>query len=201
MEESKKQSKIIFAVIGVAILLTLTVGLSFAIYSFDKTGGENVITTGSVSMSFTESTNVIDITNALPVQNVANAKQSEEFFEFTIETSATDKMNIPYTVTINEVALDSGYTTIGQSNVHLYLTKLSGSTEATPALIDNTANTVLNGSTSGTLLTNTHEHLAAGQISTTYRLRMWIPYSVDASNWTADTKLQYKVRIDVSGTV
>ena len=200
MEESKGQNKIIFAVIGVAILLTLTIGLSFAIYSYNATGSVNTITTGTISMSFIESTNVIDLTNALPVQNVTAAK-SGDYFQFTVKSTSTDAMNISYTIKASEVALDSGYTTLGQSNVHLYLTQVNSGTEVAAPLVNTTANNILGGSTTGTLYTGTHNHLAAGEMSTVYRLRMWIPYSVNASSWTSSTKLQYKIRIDVSSTI
>lgn len=200
MEESKKQSKIIFAVIGVAILLTLTVGLSFAIYSFDDVGGENTITTGTVSMSFTESTNVVDITNALPVQNLVNAQQGE-YFEFTVKSTADGKMSIPYTLHATEVAVDTanGFSSLGKNQVHFYLTEVASGTET--VVVDKLVSEILGSGSTAQLLTDTHAYEAAGSLSTTYRLRLWIPYDVDASSWTADTKLQYKLRIDVSATV
>ncbi len=195
--EEKKQSKIIFAVLGVAILLTLTVGLSFAIYTYNATGGENTIQTGTVSMSFTESTNVVNISNALPVQNEAAAKTSDDYFEFSVKSSTTGAMNVPYTINITEVAVDTGYTKLSPAYVQVYLTEVNGGTETEK--VNKTANTILNTQTTGKLIDGTHNHTAGGELTTTYRLRLWIPYSVDASDWGADTKLEYKVRIDASG--
>lgn len=198
--EEKKQSKIIFAVLGVAILLTLTVGLSFAIYSFDRVGGENTIQTGTVSMSFTESTNVISINDALPVQNEETAKTSSSYFEFSVKSVTTGAMNVSYTVSLTEVAVDSGYTKLSPGYVQIYLTEVgTGTTETVK--VNKTANEILNTQSTGTLLTASHNHTSGNEMSTTYRLRMWIPYSVDASDWTADTKLEYKARIDVTGTM
>lgn len=197
--EEKKQSKIIFAVLGVAILLTLTVGLSFAIYSFDRVGGENTIQTGTVSMSFTESTNVITIDNALPVQNETAAKSSSDYFEFSVKSTTTGAMKVPYTVSLTEMSVDSGYTKLSPGFVQVYLTEVNGSTETEK--VNNTANTILNTQTTGTLISGEHNHTSGGDLTTTYRLRLWIPYGVDASDWTASTKLEYKVRIDVTGTM
>lgn len=197
--EEKKQSKIIFAVLGVAILLTLTVGLSFAIYSFDRVGGENTIQTGTVSMSFIESTNVISINDALPVQNEEAAKTSSDCFEFKVESVTTGAMNVSYTIKLTEEALDTGYEQLEQNAVQIYLTEVSGSSEVEK--VYKTASAILDNQASGTLLTASHNHTTGNELSTTYRLRMWIPYSVDASKWTADTKLEYKVRIDVTGTM
>lgn len=195
--EEKKQSKIIFAVLGVAILLTLTVGLSFAVWSFDRVGGENTIATGTVSMSYTESTNVINITNALPVQSDEAAKTSNDYFEFTVASNTTSAMNVPYEIILTEEDLDYGYTKLDSGLVQVYLTSVSGTVET--EVVNNTVSGLLTTQTSGRIYQSSHNHTAGGNMTTTYRLRLWIPYSVDVSEWTADTKLEYKVRIDVKG--
>ena len=43
----------------------------------------------------------------------------------------------------------------------------------------------------------------ATAVSTTdyYRLRMWVDYDVDASDWTDETKLEYKLKISVNGSL
>ena len=197
--EENKQPKIIFAVLGVAILLTLTVGLSFAIFTYNGKGGTNTISTGTISMSFTESTNVISLTNALPVQSASLAENSSTYFEFSVSSTTSTAMTVPYTIKISEVAVDSGYTKINTGLVQVYLTEVSGTTET--AKVNKLASTILNTQTTATLLSANHVHSASGDMVTKYRLRLWIPYSVDASSWTSSTKLQYKVRIDVTGSV
>ena len=197
--EENKQPKIIFAVLGVAILLTLTVGLSFSIFTYNGKGGTNTISTGTISMSFTESTNVISLTNALPVQSASLAENSSTYFEFSVSSTTSTAMTVPYTIKISEVAVDSGYTKINTGLVQVYLTEVSGTTET--AKVNKLASTILNTQTTATLLSASHVHSASGDMVTKYRLRLWIPYSVDASSWTSSTKLQYKVRIDVTGSV
>ncbi len=195
--EEKKQSKIIFAVLGVAILLTLTVGLSFAIWSFDRVGGENTITTGTVSMSYTESTNTISIADALPIQNEEAAKVSDDYFEFTVASNTNDTMDVPYEIILTEEQLDEGYTKLSSGYVQVYLTEVKDQVET--VVINNTVAELLNTLTSGTIYNGIHKHTTGGSLTTTYRLRLWIPYSVDAKEWNADTKLEYKARIDVKG--
>ena len=51
MENNKKT--LILSIVGILVLVIAVVGVSFAMYSFTGTGTkENVITTGTVSMSF-----------------------------------------------------------------------------------------------------------------------------------------------------
>ena len=199
--EDKKQSKVIFAVLGVAILLTLTVGISFAIYSYDKVGGTNTISTGTISMSFTESTNVISLENALPVQNDTLAQNSTDYFQFTITSKTSSAMEVPYTVTLTELAVDSGYTKLGQSLIKVYLTEVDSADETETMKVDELVSGILGSQTSGTLLAGKHTHTTGNEMSTTYRLRLWIPYSVNASSWNSGTKFEYKVKIDVTGSV
>ena len=55
-------------VIGVLILLVVTViGVSYAAFSYSQTGNyENTITTGEISMSYDETSKVINMSGALP---------------------------------------------------------------------------------------------------------------------------------------
>ena len=199
--EEKKQPKIIFAVLGVAILLTLTVGLSFAIFTYNGTGGTNTISTGTISMSFTESTNVITLTNALPVQNSSLAESSTTYFEFTVTSVTSSAMTVPYKLTINKLANDTDYDALDLGSVQVYLTEVS-STGTETAKVNKTASAILNNASSAELLSASHVHTTGNTMSTKYRLRLWIPYSVDASKWnTADDKYMFKIRIDASGTM
>ena len=64
-DNSSKQ--ILLSVLWVAILVVAVVGVSFAAFTFTGTGTkENRISTGTISMTYSEDTNGIFITNALP---------------------------------------------------------------------------------------------------------------------------------------
>ena len=60
--------QILLSVLGIAILLIAVVGISFAAFNYTKAGTrENTIKTGTVTMSYDEATNGINISNAIPM--------------------------------------------------------------------------------------------------------------------------------------
>ena len=64
MVKAKKE----IVVVGLIILMILAIiGVSYAAFSYSREGTKvNSITTGSITMTYTESDNVINIGNALP---------------------------------------------------------------------------------------------------------------------------------------
>ena len=67
--ENNNQSKqILLSVLAVAILVVAVVGISFAAFVYTKQGDQtNTITTGTITMEYTEGDNVIAIENAMPL--------------------------------------------------------------------------------------------------------------------------------------
>ncbi|MBQ8472506.1 MAG: hypothetical protein IJ501_03280 [Bacilli bacterium] len=65
-ENSSKQ--VLLSILGIAVLVVAVVGVSFAFFSYSKTGlTNNVITTGEIYMYLTEG-NTMTLTNAFPVK-------------------------------------------------------------------------------------------------------------------------------------
>ena len=61
----KKENIIIIAIL--VIMLLAIIGVSYAAFNYSKTGTKlNSITTGSITMTYTETDNVININGALP---------------------------------------------------------------------------------------------------------------------------------------
>ena len=74
--DDNNSKKILLTVLGVAILIVAVVGISFALFtSNDQITGENTIKSGTVTMSFSEKTNGIALSNALPMSE-ADALQN-----------------------------------------------------------------------------------------------------------------------------
>ena len=117
------------AIFGITLI---TVGLSYAFFSYAKTGTtENVIKSGSISFLYDEINregNSISIIDALPVDSDEEEKSNNNYFDFRIE-SASNIVQIPYTVT----AKLSDDTTLDLDIIKVYLTELVG-TEETPIL-------------------------------------------------------------------
>lgn len=66
MEEKNNSKQVLLSIIGIAVLVIAVVGVSFAFFSYSRTGtSNNVITTGQIYMAFEEA-NQINLTNQFP---------------------------------------------------------------------------------------------------------------------------------------
>ena len=204
IENKRGQSKAL-TILAIFVLVATITGVAIAAYTWNfASENANTIGTGNISMSLLESNDVINITNALPIKDATGmALGSDESFDFAITTQASGAPgNISYNISITKVAVDSGYTALEDSNVKVYLSTLTSEGEdqvVAPTLV---SSIITSGST-GTLASNlTHNHTTADQTKTTkYRLRMWVDKDVDASDWTENTKNQYKLKVSTSGTL
>ncbi len=200
-EEKDNTKQILLSVLGVAILVVAVVGISFAAFTYSKTGETiNTITTGTVTMSYTESENGINITNAVPMTEVEGKALTGvgNVFDFTVDASITGTTNIDYEV----VAVKDSTSTILDNDIRLYLeSSTDGATYtqafAPAAYTPSTAVSNL-GAPVGTM------QLAQGTFTGTgnsthstmyYRLRMW----VDSSYVVDGTQRFYKVTVNVYG--
>lgn len=104
----KKSQGILLSVIGILSVMLVTVGITFAVFTYTKQGTtENTITAGTIEFLYTENTGVgagINITNALPVSNdVGKAYSTEGYvFDFKITGKNSGTQVIPYEVTLRE---------------------------------------------------------------------------------------------------
>ena len=121
----KKKERIL--IIGLIILLIIAiVGVSYAAFNYSKTGTKiNSITTGKVTMTYTESDNVIKIDKALPTTDETGKVRLKEgeYFDFTVSSEIVGDININYEISAKDVT-DSGARKIDGSNIKLYLTRL-----------------------------------------------------------------------------
>ena len=112
-------------IIGLMLLLVIAlIGVSYAAFRFTGVGQrENTITTGSITMSYTESSNTISLNGALPTTDETGMKRLNpgEYFDFTVSSTITGDVNINYEISAKEV----GDGTIDGSNIKLYLTRLT----------------------------------------------------------------------------
>ena len=69
MVKVKKENIVMIVLIAVVMLLAI-IGVSYAAFNYSKTGTKlNSITTGSITMSYTESDSIISIDKALPTRD------------------------------------------------------------------------------------------------------------------------------------
>lgn len=198
------QKRIILAVLGVAILVVAVVGISFAAYSSSKTGDVNKVSTGTIMFSYAEPTNGINIQNATSVSDDVGKADQTNKFDFTVTTTTTNALTIPYVITLTKDANN----TLPDEAVNVYLTKGAENT----VVRDVTSVSSLPNYTRGSDTTNTklladkdtgavHIHgdaTADNTISTSYTFRMWVNSSAALSGDTAQT---FKAFINVDSTV
>lgn len=217
MEENNSK-KVLLSVLGVAILVVAVVGVSFAAFSFANTSGtDNSITTGTITMSFSESESVINITDAQPTADATAMASTKpgEYFEFTVTRKTDAVVKVPYTITVTPGTVATGEQ-LATKYVRVGLTKVSGSTETTVVAAKSLADIVKpDNKLSGTadkyvLYTVTDE---AGAVYTgaaeTYRLRMWLADTTkfamtadDTTNTLESTKTHsYRLKVNVDSTV
>ena len=112
-------------IIGLMLLLVIAlIGVSYAAFRFTGVGQrENTITTGSITMSYEESSNTISLNGALPTTDETGMVRLNpgEYFDFTVSSTITGDVNINYEISAKEV----GDGTIDGSNIKLYLTRLT----------------------------------------------------------------------------
>ena len=110
-------------IILIIFLITFVIGITIAIYNYTKTGNQNAITTGNVSMSFMESTNVINITNALPMGD-AEGKVLDKYFDFSVTTNLDSVYDVDtpvyYEIELEPLSVDSGYTALTNDQIKVY---------------------------------------------------------------------------------
>lgn len=94
-ENSSKQ--VLLSILGIAVLVVAVVGVSFAFFSYSKTGAtNNVITTGEIYMYLTEG-NTMTLTNAFPVKTDLTKTQdaADDIGKLTFSVTGKNTSNTP----------------------------------------------------------------------------------------------------------
>ena len=169
----KKNKEKVVIVSLILLLLVLTIGISYAAFSFGGLGSKvNTITTGSISMTYSETDNVISLDKSLPTTD-KTGKTLEDYFEFTVSGNITGDTNINYEIS----AKAESNNTFSGDNVKLYLTRVTedGTEEEvmSPKIYNEESNANnFTGRPSGEMSLYTSSMNASE--SNTYRLRMYV---------------------------
>ena len=120
----KRKEKVI--ILGlILIMIIAVVGVSYAAFSYTDTGTKvNSITSGAITMTYSESDNVINMDGALPTTDETGTVRLKEgeYFDFTISSTITGNVNINYEISAKDIT--SSDRKIDGSNIKLYLTKI-----------------------------------------------------------------------------
>ncbi len=200
--DNKKQ---LLLSIGLTLVLVLMIaGISYAAFQFNGTGSKlNTITTGAITMEYTETTNTISMTGALPTTDATGKVRltAGEYFDFTIKSNIQGTANINWEIAAEDITPSSAKKMAGK-NIKLYLTKLDSTGAETQVM----APKVYRASTSANTKTGRPSgvmSLATGTMSTSettnYRLRMYV--DEDYNPQGDGGGLSFSVKINAYGKV
>ena len=203
MKENKKK-QIFLTLIAVLSLILITVGVSYSLFTYSKTGvTDNIVKTGKVNFLYTEVSGVgkgISLTDAFPISDEEGKLQTGEgkVFDFKITSTIEMNSNIKYEATARKKS-DS---TLAEDKVKLYLTEVDGIEKE--LLLDNyynleqTSTKVPDGVVEktiyeGTVPANTSNY------EKNFKLRMWIDNNADFSDGDMNNKT-FTVTVNVYST-
>ena len=191
-----KNKKIIIT-LSIIVVLILSIGVTFAVFNYNKVGTKNSsLVVGDIYMHYNE-TNELTIENAMP----SDTYDATSFFEFTIDgKNTTTNKDIWY-----EIILKHGDDLTGKTRIKDNLLKFT-LTETK----NGTTTTVFDGRSYGDLTNkriwvNTINKNTASEVSITYRLYMWISNNTVIGNVNQDyTTDEWKnifasIKVDVAG--
>ena len=184
-------------IVAVIVLFIAVVGVSYAAFSYTRTGEKlNVITTGIIRMSYEESSNVISIDKALPTTDATGKVRLKdgEYFDFTLSTTIQGSTNVNWEIAAQDVTL--GSKKIDGKYIKLYLTELNTDGSETEVM-EPTVYTVNEEANDYTGRPANMMSLAMGSTSTTfnkkYRLRMYVDESYNPQGDGGDLVFSIKV--------
>ena len=188
--------------IGVSVfMLVVVIGISYSAFTYSGIGKkENTITTGAITMLYTESDNTISVTNALPTTDNTGKtrKTSGEYFDFTVKSSITGNTDINYEIAAKE---EAGNTFSG-SNIKYYLTTVDSNGKETEVMAPRTyyeepSGNVYTGRPADMMSLYTGNLNQQGDTTINYRLRIWVDENYNPQNDNGG--LTYKVKVSVYG--
>ena len=197
----KNKNKSFLFIILILILLIAIIGISYASFNYVGTGQKaNTITTGVISMTYTESTNSISLSNALPTTDATGKKRlnTGEYFDFTVKSSIKGNTDINYEIAAKE---ENGNTFFGK-NIKYYLTKVNSDGTETEVMAPRTyyeesSGNVYTGRPSDMMSLFVGNLNQQGDTTINYRLRLWVDENYNPQNDNGG--LTYKVKVNVYG--
>ena len=198
MEDKKKLT--ITLVLTLVLVITI-VGISYAAFTYTGTGKTlNTITTGAISMSYEESSNVISMDKALPTTDATGKKQLKtgEYFDFTVAGNIVGGETINWEIAAEDVT--SSTKKIDGSHIKLYLTTVNSSGVETEVMAPTTYKSLIEANNDTGRPAN-QMSLATGttdtSFSTKYRLRMYVDENYNPQGDGGD--LSFSVKVNVYG--
>ena len=196
----KKKKELIISIAAVIVLVLAIVGVSFAAFNYSRTGEQiNTITSGAISMQYTETDNVIQIDKALPTTDATGTVRLKEgeYFDFSVSGTIQGTANINWEIAAEDIT--TAERKIDGSNIKLYLTEINDSEETevmSPRVYSesDTANEYT-GRPAGQM--SLYATTSSTSFTKNYRLRMYVDEAYNPQDDGGD--LVFTIRINVYG--
>ena len=197
----EKKRQLLLTIGLVLILVLMIVGISYAAFKFVGEGSQpNTITTGAITMKYTETTNTISMNNALPTTDATGKVRltEGEYFDFTLSGTIKGSENINWEIAAEDVTTASRK--IDGKYIKLYLTSLDENNNETEVMAPKVYKTESTENTYTGRPTNMMS-LAKGTTSTSfstkYRLRMYVDESYNPQGDGGN--LAFSIKINAYG--
>ena len=185
----------------VLILVLMIVGISYAAFKFVGQGSKpNTITTGAITMEYTETTNTISMSNALPTTDDTGKVRltAGEYFDFTLSGTIKGSENINWEIAAEDVT--TATKKIDGKYIKLYLTSLddTGNEKEVMAPAVYSADTTENTYTGRPAnMMSLAKGTTSTSFSTKYRLRMYVDESYNPQGDGGN--LAFSIKINAYG--
>lgn len=176
-----KNKKILVSVLGILGIIFTTAGITYAFYSYSKTGTKsNVITSGAITFRYVEGSRKIGLTDVMPMTD-EEGKAQDDYFEFTVNSTTPRDIEVPYYITVRK---QTGANILSDDIVKVYLTKVSGNVETEIRLakfsdLTQYHNDLINIPNTEKTLYNDTVNSGSANYAQVYRLRMWVDTSAN----------------------
>ncbi len=183
------KKKIVVSVLGILGIVLATIGVTYAFFSYSKTGTiDNTITSGSINFKYTEGNRKIEIDELMPMTD-DQGKALSNYFDFDISAKTSRTVDIPYDITVRKA---TGENILPDNIIKVYLTKVVNGVEEDILLdtadhLNGYSNSKINIPASEKLLYTSKVSAGDTNYSVSYRLRMWISTSANYIDQTGQT--------------
>ena len=201
--KDKKINDNMLIIIAAVVLISLVVGVSYAAFRYSKIGNvENVITTGAITMSYTESEKGINLVDALPMTDVTGKNLNDEgqIFDFTVAATIKGSMSINYAITATieeDNYLTSNFVKVYLTDVDDKVDSLFGSDAKRVKDLKKADDNNMAGVPSGEFILK--EGIYSKNTVENYRLRMWVAEDYVGAGSGNMPKQTYKLKVNVYG--
>lgn len=203
-----ESKQIILSIVGISILIIAFVGVSYAAYnSFISDSNSNMISTGTISLSFNNQSKSVFMNSMMPMSDEVgkNLTGDGNVYDFVVRTNLAPHTTLNYEISAEKLKTDTEM--LSDDSVKLYLQKydlnqyVDTPITSIPQYFNALTEDSFLGSKKGTMIlysgtfSNTSDE--AKDLSENFRLRMW----VDQNTIIDSVSRNFNIKLNVTAKV